>query len=173
MSRAIKPAKKVDLKDLDSFNMAKNVNQQAEEISPESSEETAKPSPKNKEIREAKTSSTSGADSKDTEKKFLPKEMSQKVIDNFLRYDRSADKGMSMSIPTELNDALKKISNGKYKRLSARTIASAILAAVIENYDIDTIIDQFFERIHYTTPTDEQLEDRRKATERVKKYRNK
>lgn len=168
MSKQAIKAVKVDL---DKFNMAEDVQQQngvgqsitenedsASEEEKTKKKKSASPKPKRKEKKDMKT---------------LPKDMSQKISDNFLRYDRSADKGMSMFIPTEINEALKEISNEKYKRLSARTIASAILASVIENYDIDAVIDQFFANINYSVPTEKQLEDRRKATERVRKHREK
>lgn len=170
--KAIKPAATFDI---DAFNMAENVQQQSGGAQPVITQQEKDESPSTKDKRTNKgnkvNKKTEKKDKKDL--KTLPKDISQKISDNFLRYDRSADKGMSMFIPTEINEALKEISNEKYKRLSARTIASAILATVIENYDIDAVIEQFFENINYSAPTDKQLEERRKATERVRKHREK
>lgn len=168
MSRqAIKPVKV----DLDKFNMAEDVQQQNGVGQPVTENES--PAPEEKKTKKKKSTNPKTGERVRKDLKSLPKELSQKISDNFLRYDRSADKGMSMFIPTEINEALKEISNEKYKRLSARTIASAILASVIENYDVDAVIDQFFKAINYSVPTEKQLEDRRKATERVRKHREK
>lgn len=182
MSRKpIKPAKEIN-EAIASFNMVKTIRKEDGTKATVKADDNADATgtvPENKKTKETESQSGKAAEAKPEKtadksrqpKKTLSKDLTERMTDNFMRYDRTADKGMAIFIPTELNAQLRQMSDEHYKRLSARTIASAILATVLNTYDINAVIDNFFEKIHYDIPTEEQLEERKRSTERIRKYR--
>ncbi len=104
-------------------------------------------------------------------KKKIAKPFSNQLIENYLRYDKSSEKGKPIYVSAKLVARLQEISEKHYKRLSARAIAQALLETFFNDFEGEDTINAFMERIHYEAPSEEELEARKKAAEKAKQNR--
>lgn len=104
-------------------------------------------------------------------KKTYSKDMTDSIIDGCIAFDRTSDKGKAVQIPASLLDGLKKFSEKYNRRLSVRTMISALINTFINDYDGEEVIDKFMERVHYVQPSEEELKARKKAAAKAKAMR--
>lgn len=154
MAKAIKSVNT----DLSAFNMAKSIKEGNKE---EASKDNAPKSPVVKKTEpKAKAS-----------KKSLPESISNSIIEGCIAYDKTSDKGKAVRIPAALLDELQSISDKYYKRLSVRTMVSALIQTFVNDFNGEEVIDKFMDRVHYVAPTEEELEARKEAAEKAKAMR--
>lgn len=125
---------------------------------PEKSEKSAK----SKSDAPESTSATSGK---------LPKSILDVLNSNLTRFNGNPEKGKPVYLPVALIERLQELSNRHYKRVSARALAAAILDTILNTCNSEEILDNYMESIHYTPPTEEELEARFAAAEKAKAAR--
>ncbi len=123
-------------------------------------------------VEEKKQSYVSKTISKPRKKgKPISKSFSDKIIENYLRYDKSSEKGKPIYVSNDLIVRLQEISEKYYKRLSARAIAQALIETFFNEFDGEKTIDDFMDRIHYVAPSEKELEARKVAAAKAKQAR--
>lgn len=101
----------------------------------------------------------------------LPKSILDVLNSNLTRFNGNPEKGKPVYLPVALIERLQELSNRHYKRLSARALAAAILDTILNTCNSEEILDNYMESIHYTPPTEEELEARFAAAEKAKAAR--
>lgn len=105
------------------------------------------------------------------QQRAVSKAFSDQIITNYLRYDKSSEKGKPIYVSSDLIDRLQEISEKYYKRLSARAITQALLETFFNDFNGEETVDEFMRRIHYVAPSERELEARRKAAEKARETR--
>lgn len=182
---AKRPIAENPLEDMDITNLVRNITSGTDiaEEAPKAEEKEEEPkvvSPQEKEKTTTQATALSSAVRKPTspkperpKKKLKPisKVFSDEIIENYLRYDKSSEKGKPIYVSSELINRLQEISEKYHKRLSARAITQALLETFFNEFDGETTVDNFMERIHYVAPSEEELEARRIAAEKARQVR--
>ena len=101
----------------------------------------------------------------------LPKSILEVLNANLTRYNGNSEKGKPVYLPVAIIERLQELSNRHYKRLSARALAAAILDTILNTCNLEEILDNYMESIHYIPPTEEELEARFAAAEIAKAAR--
>ncbi len=98
----------------------------------------------------------------------ISKAFSDQLINNYLRYDKSSEKGKPIYVSSDLVERLQVISEKYYKRLSARAITQALLETFFNDFDGEETVDEFMRRIHYVAPSEKELAARKVAAEKAR-----
>ncbi len=101
----------------------------------------------------------------------ISKAFSDQLITNYLRYDKSSEKGKPIYVSSDLVERLQAISEKYYKRLSARAITQALLETFFNDFDGEETVDEFMRRIHYVAPSEKELAARQVAAEKARQAR--
>jgi hypothetical protein len=101
----------------------------------------------------------------------ISKTFSDQLITNYLRYDKSSEKGKPIYVSSDLVERLQAISEKYYKRLSARAITQALLETFFNDFDGEETVDEFMRRIHYVAPSERELAARKVAAEKAREAR--
>lgn len=101
----------------------------------------------------------------------VTKAFSDVLISNYLRYDKSSEKGKPIYVSADLADRLQAISEKYHKRLSARAITQALLETFFNDFDGEETVDEFMRRIRYVAPSDKELAARKIAAEKAREAR--
>ena len=98
----------------------------------------------------------------------ISKAFSDQLVTNYLRYDKSSEKGKPIYVSSDLVDRLQEISEKYYKRLSARAITQALLETFFNDFDGEETVDDFMRLIHYVAPSEKELAARKVAAEKAR-----
>ena len=101
----------------------------------------------------------------------ISKTFSDQLITNYLRYDKSSEKGKPIYVSSDLVERLQAISEKYYKRLSARAITQALLETFFNDFNGEETVDEFMRRIHYVAPSERELAARKVAAEKAREAR--
>lgn len=148
------------LEDMDITNIVRSITSEGADSSAKSQDDetdSPAPAPKQKAAkRPAKTGRT------------ISKAFSDQLINNYLRYDKSSEKGKPIYVSSDLVERLQVISEKYYKRLSARAITQALLETFFNDFDGEETVDEFMRRIHYVAPSEKELAARKVAAEKAR-----
>ena len=103
----------------------------------------------------------------------VSKAFADQLINNYLRYDKSSEKGKPIYVSSDLVNRLQEISEKYHKRLSARAITQALLETFFNEFDGEDTVDEFMRRIHYVAPSEKELAARKIAAEKAREARRK
>ncbi len=148
------------LEDMDITNIVRSITSEAPDAPAESHDDEADnpgPAPKQK---LAKRPSKTG--------RSISKTFSDQLITNYLRYDKSSEKGKPIYVSSDLVERLQVISEKYYKRLSARAITQALLETFFNDFDGEETVDEFMRRIRYVAPSERELAARKVAAEKAR-----
>lgn len=148
------------LEDMDITNIVRSITSEASDAPAESHDDeadTPEPAPKQK---PAKRPSKTG--------RSISKTFSDQLITNYLRYDKSSEKGKPIYVSSDLVERLQVISEKYYKRLSARAITQALLETFFNDFDGEETVDEFMRRIRYVAPSERELAARKVAAEKAR-----
>lgn len=101
----------------------------------------------------------------------VSKAFADQLINNYLRYDKSSEKGKPIYVSSDLVNRLQEISEKYHKRLSARAITQALLETFFNDFDGEETVDEFMRRIHYVAPSEKELAARKIAAEKAREAR--
>ena len=99
-------------------------------------------------------------------------ELAGTLIENFMRYDRISGSCQAVTIPVDVSEKLQEFVKKYHRRLSARSIVSALIETFISDYDGDSVMQQFLNRIHYTPPTEKEIQNREKNARKARELRS-
>lgn len=108
---------------------------------------------------------------KKSDKKSFPRDITESIIEGCITFDKSSDRGKAVRIPSVLIDVLQDYCDKYYKRLSVRTMVSALIQTFVNDFNGEEVIDKFMDRVHYVAPTEEELAARKEAAEKAKAMR--
>ena len=103
----------------------------------------------------------------------VSKAFADQLINNYLRYDKSSEKGKPIYVSSDLVNRLQEISEKYHKRLSTRAITQALLETFFNEFDGEDTVDEFMRRIHYVAPSEKELAARKIAAEKAREARRK
>ncbi|GEM_PF-1730818 len=148
------------LEDMDITNIVRSITSEGVDAPAKSQDDEAEsqaPAPKQK---AAKRPAKAG--------RSISKAFSDQLINNYLRYDKSSEKGKPIYVSSDLVERLQVISEKYYKRLSARAITQALLETFFNDFDGEETVDEFMRRIHYVAPSEKELAARKVAAEKAR-----
>lgn len=150
------------LDDMNITDIVRSITSEAPTASAKSQDDEAGPAaaPKPKAVKRPSKSGRS-----------ISKTFSDQLITNYLRYDKSSEKGKPIYVSSDLVERLQAISEKYYKRLSARAITQALLETFFNDFDGEETVDEFMRRIHYVAPSERELAARKVAAEKAREAR--
>lgn len=108
-----------------------------------------------------------------TTAKDFSEDLSNSIVENFIRYDRISGECLPVTIPVDVSERLQEFVKKYHRRLSARSIVTALIETFISDFDGNGVMQQFLDRIHYVPPTEKELAIREKNALKAREQRAK
>ncbi len=159
-----RPSVENPLEDMDITNLVRSITSENSAAEPAADQSGADEAPAAvQKQKPAKRAAKSG--------RSVSKAFSDMLIGNYLRYDKSSEKGKPIYVSADLADRLQAISEKYHKRLSARAITQALLETFFNDFDGEETVDEFMRRIRYVAPSEKELAARKVAAEKAREAR--
>ncbi len=151
------------LEEMDITNIVRSITSEADEAPANSQAEATEAPVATPKPKAAKRPAKTG--------RSISKAFSDQLINNYLRYDKSSEKGKPIYVSSDLVERLQAISEKYHKRLSARAVTQALLETFFNDFDGEETVDEFMRRIRYVAPSEKELAARQVATEKARQAR--